>query len=103
MIAANKSKSRSELFVEALDLLLQAYREDEVVETVGPFESFAERIRRLRARSGLTQEGIAKAAGLSTMAITQFETGRRKNPGIKTAIALAKALNVSLDELLGAK
>jgi transcriptional regulator with XRE-family HTH domain len=55
---------------------------------------FATRLKELRRERGLTQAGLAKAAGLSLDGIRQLEYGRRE-PGYDTLQRLAKALGIS--------
>jgi len=54
--------------------------------------------RRLR---GLSQGDLAKAAGVSRQAIGAIEAGRSA-PGVSLAIAIARALDASVEELFGA-
>lgn len=54
---------------------------------------FADRLRELRAASGLTQEELADRAGLSARAITQWERGVRE-PAWSNLLALCRALGV---------
>ena len=58
--------------------------------------TFGERLRRSRERATLTQEELAKRAGLTAMAISALERGERRRPYPKTVRALADALG--LDE-----
>ncbi len=57
--------------------------------------SFGERLRALRERAGLTQEGLAERAGLTAQAIAALERGRRKRPHMHTVRALAEALELT--------
>ena len=57
--------------------------------------SFGDELRRLRRRSGLSQEALAEHAGLSTEAISLLERGRR-TPRMTTMRLLADAMG--LDE-----
>lgn len=57
--------------------------------------SFGDELRRLRRRSGLSQETLAERAGLSTEAISLLERGRR-TPRVTTMRLLADAMG--LDE-----
>ena len=59
-----------------------------------------EEIRRERKRQGLSQGQLAKSSGLSRYSIINYETGRR-DPRVKDLKKIAKALNVSLVELIG--
>ncbi|MCW2601564.1 MAG: putative regulator of sigma factor [Frankiales bacterium] len=61
----------------------------------------AQRVRAARRRRGLSREALAHAAGMSYGAIVQVESGRRTDNRIGTVVALANALEVPLDYLLG--
>jgi transcriptional regulator with XRE-family HTH domain len=60
---------------------------------------FADRLRELRLKAGLTQARLADLAGLHISAVTRFEQGWRE-PSLSTAGALAAALGVKVDDLL---
>jgi SOS-response transcriptional repressor LexA len=66
--------------------------------TIGHYLS--ERLRTGRTRLGLTQQGLAKLTGFSLSAIGNWESGQNMPTPAKLG-ALAKALNVSIDYLLG--
>jgi transcriptional regulator with XRE-family HTH domain len=62
-------------------------------------------LNRHRHRVGLTQECLAHAAGLTRYHYQQLEKGQSRphapaNPSLKTLLALAQALGVSLEVLL---
>ena len=57
-------------------------------------------LQRLREAKGWSRETLAHHAGLSFAAIAQLETCRRQDPRLSTLVALARALEVSLDELV---
>lgn len=57
-------------------------------------------IKRIRGLRGLTQAELAERAGLSTIGISNIETGTR-NPRPGTLEAIAKVLGVSEIELHG--
>lgn len=63
-------------------------------------EKFSERVKSLRIQKGLTQNQLAALAGLSPRGYQHYELGERK-PQIDAAIAIADALDVSLDYLVG--
>ena len=63
-------------------------------------DQFGERLTKAREKRELTQADLAKKAGLQVAAIGHFERARRK-PSFANVRALAKALNVSSDYLLG--
>jgi transcriptional regulator with XRE-family HTH domain len=54
-----------------------------------------------RARLGWSRETLAHHSGVSWSAIAQIESGRRKDVRLTTLAALAKALGVSFDYLIG--
>ncbi len=58
------------------------------------------RLRTWRRARGLTQEELAKKAGVTKFYISQLETGIRDNPSLPVLRRLAKALGVSAGELL---
>ena len=58
-----------------------------------------ESIRRLRETAQLTQKDLAQAVGVTDKAVSKWETGRGL-PDISLLDPLAKALEVSLAELL---
>ena len=69
-------------------------------------KDFASRLRKTRETRELSQSELAREAGMQPSAIAHFEAGRRK-PSFDNvramADALAKALKVSADYLLGAQ
>jgi transcriptional regulator with XRE-family HTH domain len=63
-------------------------------------ERFANRLQRLRQTAGLSQPQLAAIALCPVGTLRNWEQGRRL-PYLDTAVRLAKALNVTLDELAG--
>jgi len=61
---------------------------------------FAKRIRELRRRKGLSQEKLARLANVSFITVVKIESGESKHPTIQTMAGIAKALGISLDELI---
>ena len=59
-------------------------------------------LRAARARLGWSRETLAHHSGVSWSAIAQIESGRRKDVRLSSLSALAKALGVSVDYLIGA-
>ena len=57
-------------------------------------------IRRLREAKRMTQEELAKKAGVTQGYIGHLERGLKKNPSLPTLKKLARALGVPLTELL---
>ena len=56
-------------------------------------------IRRYRKKLGLSQDKLSKLAGVAYNTVVKIESGENQNPTITTVQKIAKALNVSLDEL----
>jgi len=56
-------------------------------------------IKRLREQKGWTQEALADKAGLSWGYIARLEIGRH-DPSLSTLVKLAKALKVTVGELV---
>jgi transcriptional regulator with XRE-family HTH domain len=67
-----------------------------------PETSFGERLQNLRKARGLTQVQLADAAGTTQRAISYYET-EAGFPPAPAVIDLARALQVTTDELLGVK
>jgi transcriptional regulator with XRE-family HTH domain len=61
----------------------------------------AQRLKELREIAGMSQQSLAVSAGLSVSLVSQIERGSRVDPRVSTITALATALGVSLDELVG--
>jgi transcriptional regulator with XRE-family HTH domain len=62
--------------------------------------SLATRLKELRVAAGMSQQSLAVAAGLSVSLVSQIEQGARSDPRISTTAALARALGVTLDDLV---
>ncbi len=60
----------------------------------------AMKIKRLRAEQGLTQEALAKKTGLTRVHLARLESGNH-DPTLGTLQKLAKALKVTVGELVG--
>lgn len=61
---------------------------------------FSERLKKLREENNMTQEQLAKVSGVSSRTIQRYEGGT-SHPRLDAAEKLAKALNISVDQLLG--
>ena len=57
-------------------------------------------LKRLRLAAGMTQQGLAVAAGLSLSIVAQIEQGVNADPRGSTLGALAGALQTTVDDLL---
>lgn len=56
------------------------------------------RIKKLRKRSGISQEELAKLCGVSRQTINAIENDKY-DPSLSLAFGLAKTLGVTVDEL----
>ena len=61
---------------------------------------YLKNLAKLRKERKITQEGLARKANISYHTIVKLESGRIKNPKIETILKLAKALGISLDDLV---
>lgn len=57
-------------------------------------------IKRLRQDKGLSQDKLSKLSDLSLNTVVKIELGESPNPTIETMQRIAKALDVSVDDLL---
>lgn len=64
--------------------------------------TIGERIRKYRKEKGWPQSQLAEEADLCTVYISSYETGRWL-PSLLNIIAIADALNVTLDDIVGRK
>jgi DNA-binding XRE family transcriptional regulator len=71
-----------------------------VSPTEGNLRSFGKRVRVARIELGLTQVGLGRRTGFATNWVAHIENGRRL-PNMENLLALANALGVSTDWLLG--
>jgi predicted ATPase/transcriptional regulator with XRE-family HTH domain len=55
-------------------------------------------LRRLRIRAGLSQEALAERAGVSASAVGALEQGQRRRPHPRTLVALADAMQLTLED-----
>lgn len=60
-----------------------------------------DRLKQLRKATGLTQQALATAAGMSISVVVQIESGKIPDPRVGTLKRLAKALGVGLLDLAG--
>jgi len=74
-------------------------REYGVKDIKGGGMNFAANFKKARMKLGLGQVELAKKIGIDQRAISNYETGLRK-PRIARIPIIARALNVSIDELV---
>lgn len=61
---------------------------------------FSERLKKFREEQGLTQVQLSELTGITARQIQKYEGGQAR-PRLDAAEKIAKALNISADELLG--
>jgi transcriptional regulator with XRE-family HTH domain len=66
---------------------------------MAPIETMAMRLKTLRKARGVSQEALAKRAGISRTYLARLETARQ-DPTLSTLEKLAKALKVPIEKLL---
>ncbi|WP_412538924.1 XRE family transcriptional regulator [Longispora sp. K20-0274] len=64
-------------------------------------DEVAPRLKRLRAKRGITLAALAETTGISKSTLSRLEAGQRK-PSLELLLPLAGAYNVPLDDLVGA-
>ncbi len=60
----------------------------------------AKNLKKLREKQGLSQDRLAKLADVANNTIIKIEQGENINPTLDTLRKIAKALDVSVDELI---
>lgn len=59
-----------------------------------------ESLKSFRKAKGMTQEEVAKAAGLSTKGFRMIESGKTRNPGIETVGMICDAIGIHIYQVL---
>ncbi|PIZ70891.1 MAG: DNA-binding protein [Candidatus Portnoybacteria bacterium CG_4_10_14_0_2_um_filter_44_20] len=57
-------------------------------------------IKKLRQENGISQDKLSKLADISLNTVVKIELDQNPNPTLETIQKLAKALDVSLDDLI---
>ena len=63
-------------------------------------QNLSNNIKRLREAKGLSQEKLARLADVANNTLIKMESGENQNPTLDTLKKVAKALGVSVDELI---
>jgi putative transcriptional regulator len=63
-------------------------------------QNLANNIKKLREAKGLSQEKLARLADVANNTLIKMESGENKNPTLDTLKKVAKALGVSVDDLI---
>ena len=62
--------------------------------------SIATNLKKIRAEKGYSLERVARLADLSLSTVVKIEDGTNQNPTIDTVRRIAKAFEISVDDLL---
>ena len=62
--------------------------------------NFSKALRRIREKRGLSQGDVFRRSGVERTYISRIEQGLIVDPRISTVVILARALDVSVDELV---
>ncbi len=63
-------------------------------------QNLANNIKRLREAKGLSQEKLARLADVANNTLIKMESGENQNPTLNSLKKVAKALVVSVDDLI---
>ncbi|PIV12862.1 MAG: hypothetical protein COS47_00230 [Candidatus Nealsonbacteria bacterium CG03_land_8_20_14_0_80_36_12] len=63
-------------------------------------QNLSKNIKRLRKDKGFSQEKLARLADVANNTLIKMESGENKNPTLETLKKVAKALRVSVDDLI---
>lgn len=63
-------------------------------------QNLSNNIKKLREAKGLSQEKLARLADIANNTLIKMESGENKNPTLDTLKKVAKALVVSVDDLI---
>lgn len=63
-------------------------------------QNLANNIKKLREAKGLSQEKLARLADVANNTLIKMESGENQNPTLDTLKKVAKALGVSIEDLI---
>ena len=63
-------------------------------------KDISENIKRLRAKLDMTQDDLAKKADIKYTTLMKVESGTVNKPSVQTMAKIAKALGVSIEDLI---
>ena len=63
-------------------------------------KTISKNIKKMRAKLGLTQDDLAKKADIKYTTLMKVESGTVNKPSVQTMDKIAKALGVSIEDLL---
>lgn len=59
-----------------------------------------QRLRQLREERGMTQQTVARAAGIATDMVSRLENGHYSSPGLRTLLRIAEGMGISIATML---
>ncbi len=63
-------------------------------------KTISENIKKMRTKLGFTQDDLAKKADIKYTTLMKVESGTVNKPSVQTMAKIAKALGVSIEDLL---
>jgi len=63
-------------------------------------QNLSKNIKKMREAKGLSQEKLARLADVANNTLIKMESGENQNPTLDTLKKVAKALEVSVDDLI---
>lgn len=63
-------------------------------------QNLANNIKKMREAKGLSQEKLARLADVANNTLIKMESGENQNPTLNSLKKVAKALGVSVDDLI---
>ena len=63
-------------------------------------KTISENIKKMRAKLGLTQDDLAKKADIKYTTLMKVESGTVNKPSVQTMDKIAKALGVTIEDLI---
>jgi len=72
----------------------------QIIENMANEINIGENIKRHRTKTGLSQEDFAKKSGVKYTTLTKIESNVIKKPSVLIMAKIAKALGVSIEELI---
>ena len=70
---------------------------------IGSSKIVSKNVKKFRQQAGLSQDQMARKAGMPYSTYLKIENGTTPNPSIQNVLNIADALGISLDELVGKK
>lgn len=62
--------------------------------------TISKNLKKIRKEKGVSQDKLSKIADVSVNTIVKLESGKSPNPTIETLSSIAKALEVTVNELI---